>query len=78
MGNHTVETFQMIKSLCYQIITSLITMLYFIHVLFTYFACSALETEAIPTDSIIEKCMDMTSELGLVFVSQFPNRVEVE
>ena len=42
--------------------------------------CSALEIEAIPIDSIIEKCsfMDMTSKFGMVFVSQFPNRVEVE
>ena len=45
-----------------------------------YFVYSALQTEAIPVDSIVEKCifMDMTSKLGLVFVSQFPNRVEVE
>ena len=45
-----------------------------------YYICSTLQSEVIPIESIVEKCilMDMTSELGFVFVSQFPNRVEVE
>ena len=38
------------------------------------------QKEIIPIDNVIDKCilMDMTKSLGLVFVSHFPNHIELE
>lgn len=47
---------------------------------FSTFLCSTVQQEIIPCDSVTQKCivMDLTPELGLVFISQFPNSLETD
>ena len=47
---------------------------------FYYTHCSTTQQEIILCDSVKEKCivMDLIPELGLVFVSQFPNSLEMD